>query len=112
MLKVVRPENVFPFLYGNQSFITVFMKLCAGHILSQLNPFHPLTPSYFLNIFNFLFLMKFSRAISRIKWLSGEKTNVWKTISVLVLRALVLVMVGKNILSNLYLAQSVYATGL
>jgi hypothetical protein len=32
--------------------------------------------------------MKFSRAISRVKLLSGEKTNVWKTISVLVLRVL------------------------
>jgi hypothetical protein len=31
-------------------------------------------------------MMKFSRAISRVKWLSGEKTNVSKTISVLVLR--------------------------
>jgi len=30
--------------------------------------------------------MKFSRAISRVKWLSGEKTNVSKTVSVLVLR--------------------------
>jgi hypothetical protein len=28
-------------------------------------------------------MMKFSRAISRVKWLSGEKTNVSKTISVL-----------------------------
>jgi hypothetical protein len=27
--------------------------------------------------------MKFSRAISWVKWLSGEKTNVSKTISVL-----------------------------
>jgi hypothetical protein len=31
-------------------------------------------------------MMKFSRAVSRVKWLSGEKTNVSKTISVLVLR--------------------------
>jgi hypothetical protein len=31
-------------------------------------------------------LMKFSRAISQVKWLSGEQTNVSKTISVLVLR--------------------------
>jgi hypothetical protein len=29
-------------------------------------------------------MMKFSRAISRVKWLSGEKTSVSKTISVLV----------------------------
>jgi hypothetical protein len=29
-------------------------------------------------------MMKFSRAVSRVKWLSGEKTNVSKTISVLV----------------------------
>jgi hypothetical protein len=35
--------------------------------------------------------MKFSRAISRVKWLSGEKTNVSKTISGLVLRVLVMV---------------------
>jgi hypothetical protein len=33
--------------------------------------------------------MKFSQAISRVKWLSGEKTNVSKTISALVLRVLV-----------------------
>jgi hypothetical protein len=33
--------------------------------------------------------MMFSRAISRVEWLSGEKTNVSKTISVLVLRGLV-----------------------
>jgi hypothetical protein len=31
-------------------------------------------------------MMKFSRAISRVKWLSGEQTSVSKTISVLVLR--------------------------
>jgi hypothetical protein len=29
--------------------------------------------------------MKFSRTISRVKWLSGEKTNVSKTISVLII---------------------------
>jgi len=34
-------------------------------------------------------MMKFSWAISWVKWLSGEKTNVSKTISVLVLRVLV-----------------------
>jgi hypothetical protein len=34
-------------------------------------------------------MMKFSRAISQVKWLSGEQTNVSKTISVLVLRVLV-----------------------
>jgi hypothetical protein len=34
-------------------------------------------------------LMKFSWAISQVKWLSGEKTNVSKTISILVLRVLV-----------------------
>jgi hypothetical protein len=34
-------------------------------------------------------MMKFSQAISRVKWFSGEKTNVSKTISVLVLRVLV-----------------------
>jgi hypothetical protein len=31
-------------------------------------------------------MMKFSRAISRVKWFSCEKTNVSKNISVLVLR--------------------------
>jgi hypothetical protein len=31
-------------------------------------------------------MMKFSRAIGRVKRLSGEKTNVSKSISVLVLR--------------------------
>jgi len=35
----------------------------------------------------------FSRAISRVKWLSGEK-NVSKTISVLVLRVLVWLSLG------------------
>jgi hypothetical protein len=34
-------------------------------------------------------MMKFSRAISRVKCLSGEKTNVSKTISVLVLRVVI-----------------------
>jgi hypothetical protein len=32
--------------------------------------------------------IKSSRAASRVKWLSGEKTNVSRTISVLVLRVL------------------------
>jgi hypothetical protein len=41
-------------------------------------------------------MMKFSRAISRVKWLSGEKTNVSKTISVLVLRVLVCLRSGKG----------------
>jgi hypothetical protein len=31
-------------------------------------------------------MMKFSQAISRVKWLNDEKTNVSKSISVLVLR--------------------------
>jgi hypothetical protein len=52
-------------------------------------------------------MMKFSWAISWVKWLSGDKTNISKTISVLVLRVLVWLWLGKNILSNLYLAQSV-----
>jgi hypothetical protein len=30
-------------------------------------------------------MMKFSRAISQVKWLSSEKTNASKTISVLIL---------------------------
>jgi hypothetical protein len=34
-----------------------------------------------------LSMMKFSRAMSRVKWLIGEKTNVSKIISVLVLTA-------------------------
>jgi hypothetical protein len=58
-----------------------------------------------------LSMMKLSRAISRVKWLSGEKTNVSKTISVLVLRVLVWLWLGKTFLPNLYLTQSVYATG-
>jgi hypothetical protein len=33
--------------------------------------------------------MKLSWAISRVKWLSSEQTNVSKTISVLVLRVLI-----------------------
>jgi hypothetical protein len=41
-------------------------------------------------------LMKFSRAISRVKWLSGEQTNVSKTISVLVLRVLVWLTAREN----------------
>jgi hypothetical protein len=36
-----------------------------------------------------LSMMKFSWAISQVKWLSGEITNVLKTISVLILRVLV-----------------------
>jgi hypothetical protein len=34
-------------------------------------------------------MMNFSRAISKVKWLSGEKTNVLKAVSVLILRVLV-----------------------
>jgi hypothetical protein len=57
-------------------------------------------------------LMKFTRAISRVKWLRGERTNVSKTISVLVLRVLLWLWFGmKTFCPNLYLAQSVYATG-
>jgi hypothetical protein len=56
--------------------------------------------------------MKFSRAISRVKWLIGGKTNVSKTISVLVLKGRVWLWLGKTSCPNLYLAQSVYATGL
>jgi hypothetical protein len=36
-----------------------------------------------------LSVMKFSRDISRVNWLNGEKANVSKTISVLVLRVLI-----------------------
>jgi hypothetical protein len=39
-------------------------------------------------------LMKFSQAISQVKWLNGEKTNVLKTISVLVLRLLIWIWLG------------------
>jgi len=56
-------------------------------------------------------MMKFSRAISRVKWLSGEKNNVSKSVSVLVLRVLVWLWLGRNFLSILYLARSVYGTG-
>jgi hypothetical protein len=56
-------------------------------------------------------MMKFSRAIRRVKWLSGEQTNISKTISVLVLRLLVWLWFGKTFLLSLYLAQSVNATG-
>jgi hypothetical protein len=41
-------------------------------------------------------MMKFSRAISRAKWLSGEKTNVSKTISVLVLNHLTRLIAPEN----------------
>jgi len=41
------------------------------------------------NLTFFLTMMKFSQAISWVKWLSGEKTIVSKTISDLVLRVLV-----------------------
>jgi hypothetical protein len=41
-------------------------------------------------------MMKFSWAISRVKWLSREKTNVSKTFSVLVLRVLVWLWLGKT----------------
>jgi hypothetical protein len=33
--------------------------------------------------------MKFSWAVSQVKWLNGEETNVLKSISVLVLRVLI-----------------------
>jgi hypothetical protein len=36
------------------------------------------------NILLVVCMMKFSRAISRVKWLSGEQTNASKTISVFV----------------------------
>jgi hypothetical protein len=36
-----------------------------------------------------LSIMKFSQAISQVKWLNREKTNISKTISVLVLRMLI-----------------------
>jgi len=55
----------------------------------------------------FLDMMKFSRDISRVKWLSGEKANVSKTISVLVLRVLVRLWLGKTLGPDLYLSQSV-----
>jgi hypothetical protein len=41
-------------------------------------------------------MMMFSRAISRVKWLSGEKTNVSKIISVLVIRVLVWLYYSSN----------------
>jgi hypothetical protein len=44
--------------------------------------------TYILLIFSFN-MMKFSQAFSQVKWLSSEKTNILKTISVLVLRVLV-----------------------
>jgi hypothetical protein len=34
-------------------------------------------------------MMKFSWAISQVKWLSGEQTDISKTISILILRVLV-----------------------
>jgi hypothetical protein len=50
-------------------------------------------PEFWISIFRQPLLvvnrMKFSRAISRIKWLSGEQTNVSKTVFVLVFRVLV-----------------------
>jgi hypothetical protein len=33
-----------------------------------------------------VFIIKFSQTISQVKWLNGEKTNISKTISVLVLK--------------------------
>jgi hypothetical protein len=50
-----------------------------------------------------LSMMKFSRAISQVKWLSGEQTNVSKTISVLVLRVLVWQWLGKTFWPNIYI---------
>jgi hypothetical protein len=49
-----------------------------------------------------LSMMKFSRAISRVKWLSGEQTNVSKTISVLVLWVLVWQWLGRTFWPNIY----------
>jgi hypothetical protein len=47
--------------------------------------------------------MKFSQAISQVKWLSGEQTNVSKTISVLVLRVLVWQWLGRTFWPNIYI---------
>jgi hypothetical protein len=52
--------------------------------------------------------MKFSRAISGAKWLNGEKTNVSETVSVLVLRVLIWIWLGKTSVSSLYLSRSVF----
>jgi hypothetical protein len=41
---------------------------------------------FFDQLNNCQFIMKFSHAVSRVKWLNSEKTNVLKIISVLVLR--------------------------
>jgi hypothetical protein len=59
-----------------------------GKIPSPRRESNPKTPPFSLrHIWTMdLFMMKFSWAVSRVKWLSGENTNVSKTISVLVLR--------------------------
>jgi hypothetical protein len=44
------------------------------------------TSMYDLTLSRRVSMMKFSRAISRVKWFSSLETNVSKTISVLVLR--------------------------
>jgi hypothetical protein len=40
--------------------------------------------------------MKFSSAISRVKWFNSEKTNVSETISVLILRVLTRLIAREN----------------
>jgi hypothetical protein len=50
---------------------------------------------------NCLNMMKFSQAISWVSWLSSEKTIVLKTISVLVLRVLIIIRLSHNQTSTL-----------
>jgi hypothetical protein len=46
-------------------------------------------------------IMKFSRVISRVRWFSLVETNVWKTISVLVLRVVEIIYNNNNNNNNL-----------
>jgi hypothetical protein len=49
-----------------------------------------------------LFITKFSQAISQFKWLNGEKNNVLKAISVLVLKVLRTEMIFGTLVFSLF----------
>jgi hypothetical protein len=51
-------------------------------------------------------IMKFSRVISRVRWFSLVEANVWKTISVLVLRVVEIIWVGGQPSPSIYTCQS------
>jgi hypothetical protein len=88
--------NTTPLYNCSQSFLhfrlfsTVRHAMNHGYNVSWGNQQHIVTTRKLYSLLSRrLSMLKFSRAISRVKWLSGDKTNVSKTISVLVFRVLV-----------------------